>query len=814
MRINRGLTLLLGLLLLAAPHVQAGDWPTKGGSPERRSVQTEPIGLMAMTEAWRREFGPSATQPVVIGQTIYHLAGENLWRMAVTPTGELVEGSVVPIPHIGKTEPVPVNRPEGSPTLISQSTPTYSPESGILYFGTAYGRLWAYHTIDGWFRRVDLQPGCPIVGSPLVLRVNNRDHVIVADRPFYPGEANLPAGRPNCTTANGKLWSVRGLDSITDLVDKQPYKGPVEKSAVDGFGGFITPSAVPGPIVNGLPTALIGTDGFSGGRAILVTLNAANDLTYKWKVDSPAGFAGNFTSDGTNGYWLDTAGTLWGAKLSNGWEPEGWGAQSINLAVAIGAGRLFTNTEPAVETRANGTHLYITLRNWVPSGGTREQLRVEPTGSDGAVVAVGPDGQVKWFRRFPQTDGPDRLSINTAPLAITSQEALLFGDVQGNLYAQALDSTNRDGGHAQPYFHVAGEPLPTDSQRLLAGSEKPAHGSFTFSQVSGVGVDPVMAGGLVLVGVNYDLGGVTGGRLVAYHVGAGYDLRWTEEPQPIQVTPGQTTAVTNAVELRLTQQSLGELCGGPLAVSWYLTRADGSVIRPLGSTPLPTALAPGSAWPVTLDLAVEKGDPQNGQVVGIIDHAGLVAGTKAESASAQVRLARQIAATLAMPSPKSCQGLTAEVKRLPESDEPEAGLANNLLVVPWEKRTVVDDPYIDRIDYDPIAMGPDFTVLLQLGYRNNLGKTGETVRAKVWLRQDPSQGYEHWTPVSVQLKCCTTQSVEFTGIPEGEYELVGEIWHEGDTNLANNRVVYPISVYHFKSSKPNGPGSGLTGGGD
>jgi len=816
MRGRRLLVAVLSLLLFAT-QAGAADWVTKGGGQTRQSVNSDPVGMMAMVEAWRAEgVGQSATQPIVIGDRIYHLAGAYLWEMRVNPDGTLVKGSLRAIPDRGNMWPEPVNMPSKSLFLVSQSSPTFSPNSRVLYFGTAFGRLWSYHTEQGWFRPVNLDWGCPIVGSPLVIHEGGRDWVVVANRPLYQDEKK-DLSRPICNRSHGQVWRVGGMDQPVGEIDARPYEAPTKKSAAEGFGGFITPAPVPGRNDPLGPTFVVGTDGFEGGRARQLILNRSDGyrFTPDWKVDGPAGFAGTIVSDGANSYWVDTAGTLWGATLRSGRKPERWPAQSIPLAPAIGAGRLFTNTEPAVEVRNTQTHLYITLRNWVPAGGSDDQLRVTPTGSDGAVVAVGPDGQVKWYRLFPQTAGPGRRSINTAPLAITSQEILLFGDVQGTLYAQALDSTNRNGGHGAPFLVAEGESVPREWQSLLNEGETPAQGPFNFSQVSGVGVDPAMANGLILVGVNYTNGNGPGGRLVAYHVGPGYDLRWTDSPKPLQLTPGQPTAVTNAVELRLTAQSLGELCGVGLPVHWYLTDQAGTVIRQIGAQTLPATLTPGSAWPIHLDLTVAKGDPTSGQIVGIIDHPGLVAATKADSVSTSVRLARQIAAARQMPTPKGCQGTAAEVKRLPGSDESEGGLANNVLVIPWEARSIVDDPFIAGIDHDSIAMGPDFGAQLQLGYSNNLGKEHVDVTAQAWLAEDPNGEWDGaWAPARVNVTCCDAFPLNFHGIAEGEYYIIAEIRYAGDTNLANNRKAYPITVRHFKSTAPQGTGSGLTGGGD
>jgi len=241
--------------------------------------------------------------------------------------------------------------------------------------------------VEGWFQPAELDTGCPIVGSPLVIHDRGRDIVVVADRPNYPKERNQQDSRPLCPrTEHGKVWVVQGLDDPNRGPRSQAYDAPNTKRVEEGFGGFITPSAVLAPPHGENPSFVIGADGFEGGRAIRLALDRENDYhPYPvWTVDGPAGFAGNFTSDGINAYWLDTNGRLWAANLWQGRKLAGWPGYSINLPALIGAKAAFTNTEPAVEIRQgpNGpeTHLYVTLRNYSDTGAG---LRDGRTGSDG-----------------------------------------------------------------------------------------------------------------------------------------------------------------------------------------------------------------------------------------------------------------------------------------------------------------------------------------------------------------------------------------------------------------------------------------------
>src|SRR5690606_12389749 len=126
------------------------DWITKGGSPQRMSVVSEPQGLIELTPYWETEpLGESAAQPAVVDGVVYHLAGDYLWMLNLD---EIHPPGAEPTPILESVSGLPVafNRAPDGPFIAPQSSPTYSPESGLLYFGTGYGWLWAYHTKEKW----------------------------------------------------------------------------------------------------------------------------------------------------------------------------------------------------------------------------------------------------------------------------------------------------------------------------------------------------------------------------------------------------------------------------------------------------------------------------------------------------------------------------------------------------------------------------------------------------------------------------------------------------------------------------------------
>ncbi len=614
---------------------------------------------------------------------------------------------------------------------------------------------------------------------------------------------------------------IQALDDPSRIPHVQHYEAATTKQDDGGFGGFITPSAVLAPAHGENPSFVIGTDGFEGGRAVRLALDRNNDYRpyLVWTVDGPAGFAGNFTSDGTNAYWLDTRGYLWGASLAKGREPEGWSGHSISLPALIGARNAFTNTEPAVEVRQTPdgpeTHLYVTLRNYTDTGAG---LRDGPTGSDGAVVALGPGGELKWYRKFGPADRLNgrKASLNTAPLVLVSRAALIFGDVNGYIYSYALDTGNPAGGDGRPTVIPPEGKAPTDRLFLLKNNEQPNTGPYNFSQVSGVGVDPAFANGLMLVGVNYEDAGGTSGRLVAYRAGETYDLLWLDAPEPMKLQPGKPAAMQPRLQLEMTERTLAALCPGPLSVQWYLTDQSGQPIRPLGATPLPGDLAPQQPYPVPVTVTLTGSDPAEGQIVGVIDLPSVYALSAPHTANPRLVVARAIAEKMGLTAEKSCAGAVAEVVEREGEPGPEGGLANNVLMVPYTSQqpaqAIVDDPSVVELAVPEIVeAGRPFEVGIYLGYQNNLGRTEIRVPLRLWARpaaggSPPAGG---WQAVTIgRLPCCTLKPGTIPGLSAGTWDIIAEIDYPDDTRPENNRLIRRVEVHSSQGGQRGGAEGG------
>lgn len=518
----------------------------------------------------------------------------------------------------------------------------------MLYFGTGFGRLWAYDTRSGALDFEDLD-GCPIVSSPLVLRVGGRDLVVVGDKPYECGAGN-----------GGKVWLVSGLDDLA---------APNRKTS-ESLGGWVTSSPVPaGPdrFVIGADGAPCNSDeGPGNGRVLKFEVRTIGPDQYELKSVRwggrdcvPKGIAGSFASDGDAVYWADTAGTLWGRRLADGLAPANWpsnGAIPLPEAIA-GPGAIgFTNTEPAV---ANDL-VYVTLRNLTIAGqeydqqGNRIWLRgcssdlpvsgCSETGAPGAVAAINrTTGRLAWSARLPAGPNPrSHPSVNTAPLVVQARGTLLFGDVQGNVHGYELTSPD---GQGRPMNFLIDDACRAQSVlTLLKPGEKPARGKETWSQISGVGTDPMMASGstgqppLLIMGVNVappdsmsdeekNENAWKFGRLIALRAGHTYNLRWDG---PITINPtgpvtiGEPVTATGRVRLELTDKDLGALRSTHVPVNWFLLNDDWiengpSYIRPVGETTLPPDLAPGAATEVTVSFELVETDPPEGVIMGLID---------------------------------------------------------------------------------------------------------------------------------------------------------------------------------------------------
>ncbi|HYF93670.1 MAG TPA: hypothetical protein VD969_15760 [Symbiobacteriaceae bacterium] len=645
--------LLVGIWTLTLASGTHADWITKGGTFQRTSRSDEAVGAMNAREWWsvadgpgynqfggvylRPGFGESSTQPVVVGDMIYHTAGKHLWGIRLGQDKKPLSGydGVVILPE-GARPLQPNGNPDNrdrdlGPGRTPASSPSYSPESGIVYWGSPYGELWAYRTRDGEMRSLILAKGCKIVGSPLVLRIDGQDVVVVGDRPV-PEDPS--------TAQCGSIWAAWGFEHGLEP-DANQFGDKV-------YGGWVTPS----PVAVGPQDFMIGTDLGSEGRALRMHVNRAPDgkffmeLAYQ-KTGDTGGFAGTFTA-APNGkvYWLDT----------NGWLYAYTGADEtlpVNLLSILPpefrASTAFTNTEPAIG--ADGS-IYVTLRNFRLNS-EPYPLRPDPSldsydpGTTGALLKINPETMaVTAFRRLP-TDGIQgwRRAVNTAPLVLRQAdgtEAVALGDVNGNMYlysAANLEPIN------------AWKDLPTGASTLvehdgivafplslLRPGETAARAPKTYSQRTGIGTDPMLANRLLMTGVNYttDASGTVHHRLVAYHNPVPFNFSWNgasltpEKPY----APGDAVTFRGSVRLDASLvgagTTLSQIRNGDVDVTWFVINIeDWNNLSSGGPSPsltpisAPALLPPGmvsdTITPVSGPFTASASLPKEGYIVGVID---------------------------------------------------------------------------------------------------------------------------------------------------------------------------------------------------
>lgn len=718
----------VALVIGAVPTAQAQEWDTRGGTTERQNQVTEAVGLFnGKREEW--PVGQSASQPLMVDQRVFHLAGRGLYRFRF--------GAGSAAPEVKAINDANINPEDPGDIRVSSSTPTYSPSSGLLYFGTAHGYLWHVNTRTGETGGKVIDYGCSIVSSPLVLQVGGRDVVVFGMKPQGIG----------CTLNAGKIYAVWGLDGKSDY----------GKAAFD-IGGWPTMSPVPvaEPTSDSFLAASDGPGECAHGRVVKLRVVPAPDGGgYTLEVQGrdpgcvPHGVDDGFAVADGYAYWVDNAGVLWGRRLSDGAAPSGWPDNHVDLVQALGGGAAFTNTVPAVDT-ATGT-LFVTLRNY-SAGGADPQVCASPdgcTGQPGAMVAINlRDGSVKGKQVLPA--GGASLggaaygsgtypSLNTNPLVIRSRGAVVYADVNGDVYSRALEQPDAPAALG---FDRSGSPLTAFT--LLNPGEQPMRVSETFRQVSGAGTEPMIASGTMaenagntrlLVGVNYkppagsncppppgtpDNCSWKYGRLVAIPVDRTYNLRWTDpNPAPTQVwQDGESVTLSGNVLLDDTTFTLGALRKGGVDVTWFMVPKDWDYKSPPvhvwrgAPAALPGTLKPGDTVPVQLSFQFGAGDPDAGMIYGVIDsHCLSVDST---------RHAGRLAAALLGSNGPCPAGQTAEEVLTAAGGN---GLNDNFLHIPFQRQAPPDLTVSLQAPSDPQDFVPGNFVTVTWTITNQGGAT-------------------------------------------------------------------------------------------
>jgi hypothetical protein len=653
---RKGLTYLVTTALLAmtigvpVPAQASGsEWVTRGKDANRTQSTAEALGPVAGVEFWPEpvQTGTTGSQPVVVGDRIYQLAGGGLWEITFDGKAKQLTFSE----NLVEDGPDMVSRPSTSGITYAKVN-----NRGVLYYGTGSNMVCAYG-VDWEFQRCwkltrkTLQEQ-PIVTVPTVFTVvqdgQEVDIVVMG-------------------TKRGDLWAIQGLVTA---------RSPDEvESAHKQVGGWVLASPVKIDHPSGLAFIWATSDGGKGkiGSYHLVPQSATTALDFVefWPTITPlAGVADGFAQDDDYAYASDTTGNFYRIDKNGSYR---------FLPYANTAGALFANASPAVDDK----HVYFSIRNV----GTN----TPDNNKGGRLVALDKATfQIAWERNLPAP-------ANTNPLVWTQgPNVVLIGDRKGTLHA-----FDRETGTPAPFAvknHANSycEPLT----RLDLGA--PAQEGEAFQTYTGIS-EPILASGstgqgLLVLGVS----GKDEGRLVAFRTGGAYNVAWdTTSKPPATVAVGQEYWVTGHLTLnpwqsppdvsrqttvdaywvadgggarRVSRQTVTLQAGvpSPLTVAFTPTAADGTKgTLKLFANPqqvVLTATETGSAYREALQ---QSGEPLAGPVAqALADH---------DYASAVQRVASGWL-------PGNCQG--SETELLPAG--PDAAMADNLLQAPLTINQQID----------------------------------------------------------------------------------------------------------------------------
>lgn len=308
------LAVLVYILFLNKP-VLAADWKDFGGTEERTHRSDDPMSPPVMPK-WSVQLGRSSSQPLVVGNRIYHLAGDYLWCL----NGEAPANATLADLVIWNIQ---VN--EGT---VTRSHPVY--HDGIIYFGTGGGRVAAVDAETGQLLGQTGQLASEVVSAPLV---------------FDSGEVVVG-------TSDGYVYIIRGLQEGNPWFNRYYLGGRVTSSPIklDRVKGFI-----------------IGDDGGSGRvRAFYVGDGVHEDFEDAWEraIQSgsvPASFAKDVAKDVTENssyfYFSNKYGKLYQADVTTG--------QVLGVNVTFyNSVHTFINNSPAI----GNSYVYFTIRSYHGTG--------------------------------------------------------------------------------------------------------------------------------------------------------------------------------------------------------------------------------------------------------------------------------------------------------------------------------------------------------------------------------------------------------------------------------------------------------------
>jgi outer membrane protein assembly factor BamB len=645
------------LLLAAIPQLALADgdtnWVTRGKTNDRVQMTTEALGPISAVEAWAEpaRVGATGSQPLLVGNRIYHLAGGGLWQ--ITPDGQ-PEKLTDHQNHVRKPDGTWTQRPSTSGLTYREID-----GQGVLYYGTGNNQVCAYRLALGnhvCHALTDpLETEAPIVTVPLVLTkpVQGRtvDIAIMGDK-------------------RGRVWAIQGLAKAASPADIQ--------AAYQEVGGWVLAS----PVQIGRPGELAFLWASTNARIDALQVLPADGTqplrfqrfwSHKDHVDVYAGVADGFAKVDTFAYASDTAGNFYEIYTQDGTKRQNLHAKT--------AGPMFANAAPAVDDQ----HIYFTIRNV----GTATPSTTHP----GRLVAL--DRQTFTVKWTADLDAP----ANTNPLVwAAGPKVVLVGDTKGTLYSFDIAD-----GKPRP-FAVQG---CTPVAKLSLGTVQQLSDE-AYQTTTGIS-EPILASGslgyaLLLAGISgRDENGAPAGHLTAFRSGGAYNVAWTSTGLP----PGETAlGQTYPIRGSLVLDPWNITPPGPrmVGVRAYWVSDDGAS-RPISELRQVT-LAPGVAQPVSFSFTPTEADGTSGRVIVVANpeqviysssatgdtfRSVLTAAGDAKAAGVQQAVDKGDYASVAALAaggyvPGNCAGAEAEL--LPAG--PDAAMADNLLVAPLAIAQQVD----------------------------------------------------------------------------------------------------------------------------
>lgn len=282
--INVLIALLAILIFTNARIVYAADWTDFGGDDKRQHRSTDPLSPPVVPK-WSVQLGRSSSQPLIVGDKIYVLAGDSLWCL----NGNAPEGLEVTLDDIingrDNARQLVIWRISINEGKVSKSHPVY--HNGIIYLGTGGGRVAA----------VDAETG-QLLGQTGVLA----PEVVSAPLVFESGEVVVG-------TSDGYVRIIRGLQN-GNPTSKKYY-----------LGGRVTSSPIKLNSGNGF---IIADDGGQGVvKAFYINDGVHQDFDPVWpkpiKAGSvPASFAKDLGDSNDTFYFSTKNGKFFQASISTG----------------------------------------------------------------------------------------------------------------------------------------------------------------------------------------------------------------------------------------------------------------------------------------------------------------------------------------------------------------------------------------------------------------------------------------------------------------------------------------------------------------